>query len=94
MASAAALGMIVGFVLSIGYVRWRLGGTAPVGTIVRVAISGAGAVLVGRVLPGHGKVMGLAITVLVAVVYFVVLIALREFGANDRAKFRKILRRQ
>lgn len=94
MSVAAASGMVLGFVLSVVYIRLRLGGSAPLGTIGRVAAAAAAAVLVGRVLPGHGRIVGLAITVLVAAVYFVVLIALREFGANDRAKFRKILKRR
>ncbi len=94
MAIAAASGMVLGFVVSVLYIRVRLGGSAPMATIIRVGIAAGAAVLVGRILPGHGRIVGLAITLLVAVVYFVVLVALREFGANDRAKFRKILKRR
>ncbi len=94
MATAAASGMVLGFVLSIGYVRVRLGGSAPIRTVGRVVVAGAVAVLVGRLLPGHGKVVGLGITLLVAVIYFAVLIALGEFGPGDRAKLMKVLRRR
>ncbi|MEP6655409.1 MAG: oligosaccharide flippase family protein, partial [Myxococcales bacterium] len=93
MALAAAGGMVLGFVLATTYVRVRLGGSVPARTIVRVVLAAAAAVMVGRVLPGHGRVVGLAITVLVAVVYFAMLVVLREFGPTDRAKFRKILKR-
>ena len=94
MAIAAASGMVLGFVLSVGYIRVRLGGSAPLGTIGRVGVSAGVAVLVGRLLPGHGRIVGFAVTALVAVVYFAVLVGLREFGASDRAKFRKILKRR
>jgi O-antigen/teichoic acid export membrane protein len=94
MAIAAASGMVLGFVLSVVYIRARLGGSAPMATIIRVAVAACAAVLVGRALPGHGRVVGLAITALVALVYFAALVALREFGADDRAKLRKILKRR
>lgn len=94
MALAAASGMALGFVLSVVYVRVRLGGSAPLGTVVRVALAAGAAVLAGRLLPGSGRIVGLAITVAVVVVYAGVLIALREFGPTDRAKFAKILRRR
>jgi O-antigen/teichoic acid export membrane protein len=92
-ATAASVGMVLGFVLSVGYVRLRLGGNAPLGTVARVIVATAAAVLVGRVLPGHGRIIGLGITFVVAVVYFVSLAVLGEFGPQDRAKVRKILRR-
>jgi stage V sporulation protein B len=92
MAAATASGMILGFLSSVVYLRVRLGGGPPPATVARVIAAGAAAVMVGRIVPGKGKVVGLAVTALVAVVYFAVLIALREFGPQDRAKFRKILR--
>jgi O-antigen/teichoic acid export membrane protein len=94
MAVTAALGMAIGFLLSLTYVRVRLGGSIPPATLGRVALAVAAAVLVGRFLPGHGRVVGLVITLVVVVVYAGVLVALREFGPNDRAKFAKILRRR
>jgi stage V sporulation protein B len=94
MAVAAALGMVLGFVLSVGYIRVRLAGSAPAGTIVRVVIAASIAVMVGRVLPGQGKAIGLASAVLVAMIYFASLVVLREFGREDRNKLRKVLKRR
>ncbi|MES1171835.1 MAG: lipopolysaccharide biosynthesis protein [Bacteroidota bacterium] len=94
MALSAAAGMALGFVFAAVTIRVRLGGSAPVRTIARVAAAAAAAVLVGRLIPGRGKLAGLAITMLVPAVYFAVLVLLREFGPEDRAKFRKILRRR
>lgn len=92
-ATAASAGMLLGFILSVGYIRWQLGGSAPPATIARVAVAGAAAALVGRLLPGHGKVVGIAIIILVAGVYVMGLTVLGEFGPQDRAKLRKVLRR-
>jgi stage V sporulation protein B len=92
-ASATSLGMASGFVASLVYLRARLGGGLPLATVARVAASGAAAVLVARFLPAHGKVMGLAAIAAVGIVYAVVLIALHEFGPEDKAKVRRILRR-
>ena len=92
-ATAASVGMVLGFVLSVGYVRWQLGGSAPPATILRVVVAGGAALLVGRLLPGHGRIVGLAITALVAMVYLVGLVILGEFGPEDRAKLRKVLRK-
>lgn len=92
-ATAASAGMVLGFVLSVGYVRWQMGGSAPPVTILRVVVAGGAALLVGRLLPGHGRIVGLAITLLVAMVYLVGLVVLGEFGPEDRAKLRKVLRK-
>jgi stage V sporulation protein B len=94
MATAAASGMVLGFALSVGYIRVRLAGSAPAGTVVRVLVAGSIALLLGRVMPGQGKVAGLAISGLVAVVYVACLVVLREFGPEDRAKLRKVLGRR
>jgi O-antigen/teichoic acid export membrane protein len=92
-AVAASLGMALGLLASIVYVRMRMGGSAPLATVGRVVISGAAAVLVGSVLPLGGKLTGLAIIGLVTAIYLGGLIGLGEFGPTDRAKFRKVLRR-
>ena len=92
-ATAASLGMALGFVSSVLYIRTQLGGSAPLASILRIAGAAAVAIVVGRLLPGGGKIVGLAITALVAVIYLGVLIALREFGPADQAKFKKVLRR-
>jgi stage V sporulation protein B len=92
-AGATSLGMASGFVASLVYLRVRLGGSLPPATVARVAVSLAAAVLVGRFLPAHGKVLGLVTIAVVGVVYLVGLVALGEFGAEDKAKVRRILRR-
>ncbi|MDB4980150.1 MAG: virulence factor family protein [Myxococcales bacterium] len=92
-ATATSLGMAAGFVASLAYLRARLGAGLPVLTVARVAASAAAAVLVGRFLPGHGKILGLAAIVVVGLVYLVGLVLLGEFTAEDKAKIRRILRR-
>jgi O-antigen/teichoic acid export membrane protein len=92
-ASATSLGMAAGLVGSLIVLRARLGGGLPLRTVARVGVSLAAAVLVGRLLPVHGKILGLATIALVVVVYAAVLVALGEFGAEDKAKVRRILRR-
>jgi O-antigen/teichoic acid export membrane protein len=93
-ASATSLGMAAGFVVSLVYLRVRLGGGAPASTVLRVAVAAAAALLVGRFLPAHGRVLGLVAVAAVAVVYLAVLVALGEFTAADRAKFRRVLLRR
>lgn len=92
-ASATSLGMAAGFLSSLIYLRTRLGGGLPLATVARVAASAGAAVVVARFLPAHGKIMGLAAIAAVGIVYVVVLVALGEFGADDKAKVRRILRR-
>jgi stage V sporulation protein B len=92
-ATATSLGMASGFVASLVYLRARLGGGLPAATVARVAASLGAAVLVGRFLPAHGKVLGLASIAAVGVVYVGLLVALGEFGPEDKAKLRRILRR-
>jgi O-antigen/teichoic acid export membrane protein len=93
-AIAASLGMALGLVASVVFIRVRMGGSAPPSTLGRILVAGTAAVLVGRALPAGGKLMGLAVTALVTVVYLGGLILLREFGPTDRAKFRKVLFRR
>jgi stage V sporulation protein B len=92
-ASATSLGMAAGFVASLVYLRAKFGGGLPLATVARVAAAAAAAVVVGRFLPAHGKVLGLVAIAIVGIVYAAVLIALGEFGAEDKAKFRRIVRR-
>jgi len=92
-ASATALGMVAGFIASVIYVRAALGGTPPPATVARVALGVVAGLALGRLLPGHGKIVGLAATALAAVVYAAVLVATGELGAADRAKLLRMLRR-
>ena len=92
-ASATSLGMAAGFVASLLYLRASLGGGLPLATVARVGAALAAATLVGRFLPAHGKILGLACIAAVGIVYIVALVALGEFGPDDKAKLRRILRR-
>jgi hypothetical protein len=92
-ASATSLGMAAGFVASLVYLRASLGGGLPLATVGRVAVGIAAATLVGHFLPAHGKLLGLVAIAVVGIVYLVALVGLREFGPEDKAKFRRVLRR-
>jgi O-antigen/teichoic acid export membrane protein len=92
-AIATSTGMVLGFLSAVVYVRVRMGGSVPLPTLARLVVAAGAAVAVGHFLPGHGKVVSLFITLLVVVVYLGGLVALGEFGLDDRAKFRRILRR-
>jgi len=93
-AIAASTGMVLGFAASVIYVKVRLGGNAPLASVIRVAVAVALAVAVGHFVPVRGKALGLAVTVLVTLIYAATLVALGEFGPEDRAKVRRILRRK
>jgi O-antigen/teichoic acid export membrane protein len=92
-ATATALGMAAGFVCALLYLGRRFGAGPPLPTVARVIAAVAVATAVGWVLPGKGKIAGLAALGVVGLVFFAALVLLREFGPEDRAKFRKILRR-
>jgi stage V sporulation protein B len=92
-ASATALGMLVGFVASAVYLRARLGGTPPPATLARVAVAISAGLAVGRFVPGHGKILGLAAVALSGVAYLGVLLVTGELGPEDRAKLSRLLRR-
>ena len=96
---------MAGFVTAVIYVRSlaRAGGAV---IILRVRL-GAGFPLRPRQrrrrwpprwsplsVPGHGKIVGLAVMALAAMIYVAVLVATREFGPEDRAKFARVLRRR
>jgi O-antigen/teichoic acid export membrane protein len=92
-ATATSLGMVVGLVGSLVVLRVQLGGNMPLATVARVGASLATSVLVARVLPMHGKLLGLVAIALVSVVFLAGLVVLGEFTAEDKAKVRRILRR-
>jgi stage V sporulation protein B len=92
-ATATSLGMLAGLIGALVYVRRAFQAGLPLGTVVRVVAAAAAAALVGHFVPGHGKIVTLAVLAIVGVVYLVALIVLGEFGREDRAKFAKILRR-
>jgi stage V sporulation protein B len=93
-ATATALGMAAGLVGAVIILRFRLGGGFPAATAARVALAMAAAIVAARLVPGHGKIVGLAVMALAALTYAAVLAATREFGPEDRAKFARVLRRR
>jgi O-antigen/teichoic acid export membrane protein len=92
-ASATAVATASGLVVALVVLRTQLGGMPPVGTVLRVALALAGAVIAARFVPVHGKLLGFAVMAMVGVAYLAILIVTREFGAEDRAKFAKVFRR-
>ncbi|HEY0706670.1 MAG TPA: oligosaccharide flippase family protein [Polyangia bacterium] len=93
-AAATALGMAAGFIAALIYIRRRFDAGPPIASVARIAAATGIAVLVGRFFPGTGKISALLALALSGIVYLVTLILLREFGPEDRAKFRKILGRR
>jgi stage V sporulation protein B len=97
MLSAAAMstaaGMLVGFLTALGYLWRRFGAGLPLFSVLRVLIATALAVGVARLVPGSGVVAGAAAMALAGLVFAAALLGTREFGATDREKFFKILRR-
>lgn len=93
-ALATAVGMLVGFVVALVYLRRRFGAGLPLASALRVVLAVALAVLVARVMPGKGVVAGLAAMALAGIVFAGTLLLAREFGPSDREKFLKILRRK
>jgi stage V sporulation protein B len=93
-ATASAVGMLVGLAAALVYLRRRFLAGPPIATVARVGVSAVAALAVGRLLPGQGKVATMGILMVVGVVFLAVLILLREFGPQDRAKVMKILGRR
>ncbi|HEY2900289.1 MAG TPA: lipopolysaccharide biosynthesis protein [Polyangia bacterium] len=93
-ALATTLGNAVGFAAAIVYLRRELGGSPPLRTVARVALAIGVVVLLGRLIPAHGKLLGLAATVALGAIYLALLVITGEFGPDDRAKFARILRRR
>ena len=92
-AAATALGMAAGFVAAVIYLRARLGGRRPSPPSRAWRSASPPALAVGRFVPGHGKIVGLAAIGAGGLVYVAVLVATGEFGPEDRAKLGRMLRR-
>lgn len=91
-AAATALGMLAGVAVALLYLWRRFAAWPPVLSVARVASAAAVAIVLGRLVPGSGKIVGLAGAILAGLVFAVALFVLREFGATDREKLAKILR--
>jgi stage V sporulation protein B len=93
-AAATSIGMAAGFLCAALYLRLRLGGSAPLISVVRIAVSAAVAVLAGHLIPAHGKALGIVSIAAVGAVYLGTLVVTGELGRDDRAKIARILRRR
>jgi hypothetical protein len=91
-AVATAIGMAVGLVAALLYLGRRFSAWPPLPSLVRVCVAVVLGVMLARLLPGNGKLVGLLGCAVSAVVFAASLLLLREFGATDREKFAKILK--
>ena len=82
--------MVIGAVLSAIALKRALGAILPLASLVRIGLATAIAILVGRVLPFHGKLMTLVEAVLVGLTFLAVLIASRELGKRDLQAIRAV----
>jgi O-antigen/teichoic acid export membrane protein len=93
-ATSNLVGVGVGLTLAVLYLLRRFQAAPPLASVVRVALAAVLAIAVGRLIPGQGKVVGLASLLAVELVFVAALVLLRELGPADRAKLKKILRRR
>ena len=84
----------VGLLLGLAVLAKRYGSPIPVGTTVRVFAIGGALVLMGRFLPPTGKVVALGLAVAIGIAFLAGLILTREFGEEDKARLRRVLRRK
>ena len=93
-AIATALGMLAGLLAALVYLWRRFATLPPLTSVLRVCAAAALATGLGRVMPGSGKIAGLAAMAVSGIAFAAVMLFLREFGATDREKFAKILKLQ
>jgi O-antigen/teichoic acid export membrane protein len=86
-----ALAMAGGLLLSVALLYRAFRATFPVLSVVRVLGAMAVAIVLGYLIPEVSKVVTLGEDLLLFIVYFLVLVALREFSAEDRKKLGRIL---
>jgi stage V sporulation protein B len=91
-ALATALGMVAGLLAALVYLWRRFAALPPPLSVLRVCAAAISATSLGRVMPGQGKIAGLAATAVAGIAFAAALLLLREFGATDREKFAKILK--
>jgi O-antigen/teichoic acid export membrane protein len=91
-ASATALGMVAGLLAALGYLWRRFSTLPPLASVLRIGVAAALAIALGRVIPGNGKIAGLAAMAAAGLVFVVALLLLREFSVMDKEKFAKILK--
>jgi len=91
-ATATAIGMAAGLGAALVYLWRRFTALPPLASVLRVALAAALAVVLARIIPGSGKLVGLGAMAAAGIVFAATLVLAREFGATDREKFAKILK--
>ena len=91
-ALATAFGMLAGLLAALVYLWRRFAALPPLLSVLRVGAAAILATGLGRVMPGEGKIAGLAATAAAGLAFAAALVLLREFGATDREKLAKILK--
>ena len=91
-ALATAFGMLAGLLAALVYLWRRFAALPPLLSVLRVCAAGLLGTGLGRVMPGESKMAGLAATAVAGLAFAAALWLLREFSANDREKFAKILK--
>ena len=91
-AIATALGMLAGLLAALVYLWRRFATLPPLTSVARVCAAAALGTLLGRMMPGGGRVAGLAAMAVAGIAFAATLLLLREFGDTDREKFGKILK--
>lgn len=94
VAGATALGMLAGFLVALAYLWKQFAAVPPLASVARVLAAAALALMVARIVPGQGRIMGLVGIAAAGVAFAATLLVLREFGATDREKFARVLRRK
>jgi len=91
-AVATALGMLAGLIAALGYLWRRFSALPPLLSVLRIGAAATAAIVAARLIPGSGKLVGLAGSAVAGAVFALGLIVLREFSATDKEKFAKILK--
>jgi stage V sporulation protein B len=93
-AAVTSAAMLLG-ALTTGFALYRaLGAFVPVLSVVRVLLATAVAIVVGRALPLHGRLMSLVAAAIVALTFLVVLVVTRELGARDLDAIKAVRRKR
>jgi O-antigen/teichoic acid export membrane protein len=82
-ATVTGAAMVFGAIASGAVLYKKLGAFLPLASLVRIAIATGVALVVGRFVPLHGKLMTLVEACVVGATFLVVLIATRELGKRD-----------
>jgi stage V sporulation protein B len=82
-ATVTGTAMLVGAIAGGVVLKNRLGAFLPLASLVRIAIATGVAIVAGRFLPLHGKLMSLVEAVIVGMIFVVVLVATGELGKRD-----------